>query len=309
MSQPLHLPTLRQLQFLCAVAETGSFSLAAERCLVTQSALSAAIKEMEKLIDVQLLERGRHGARLTEAGEESVRRARRILAEAADLVLAARGAAVPLAGRFGLGAIPTIAPYLLPKAMPLLRKTHPDLKLYLREDLTARLIEAVRAHRLDAAIIALPYDIGDLQSLVLGGDEFLLLTPGDHPLATKPAIVPEDLLSVDTLLLEDGHCLREHALQACRLSVKSGSGPIDLAATSLPTLIQMVAGGLGISVLPKMAAEAGAVAGIPAVARPFSPPVNGRSITLVWRKGSAREEEVRMLGALIASSAQLTTTR
>ncbi|MEO0982914.1 MAG: LysR substrate-binding domain-containing protein [Pseudomonadota bacterium] len=291
------LPTLRQLRFLTALAEEGSFSRAAEACLVTQPTLSAAIKEVEALLGVQLVEREARGARLTRAGEAAVERARRILSEAEDLVAAARQAGAPLTGLFRLGAIPTIAPFLLPDALRALREEHPDLKFYLREDQTVRLLDALRARTLDAALIALPWEAQGIDALPLADDEFLFVGPPDHPLSNKSDLEPVDLASADLLLLEDGHCLRGHAISICNLP--AARERTDVAATSLQTLVHMVAGGLGVSMVPKLAADAGVAAGADVTLRPFAPPIVGRSIGVAWRAGSPREEEARMIGEVV----------
>lgn len=293
----MHLPTLRQLEFLCAIADEGSFSKAAEACHVTQPTLSSAIKEVESLLGIQLIERESRGASLTRAGEAAVERARTILSDTADLVSAARQAGAPLSGPFRLGAIPTIAPFLLPRTLKTLRKAHPSLKLYLREDQTERLIEALRARKLDAALIALPWDAPGIETMDLGEDEFLLVAPSDHKLLAADQLKSTDLTDEDVLLLEDGHCLRDHALSVCRLPSKRGGA--DVTATSLPTLVHMVAGGLGVSLLPKLATKAGVTSGADVKLRPFDTPLIGRRIGIAWRTGSPRETEAQMIGELV----------
>lgn len=293
----MHLPTLRQLEFLCAIADHGSFSKAAEACHVTQPTLSSAIKEIEGLLGVQLIEREARGASLTRAGETAVERARTILSDTADMVSAARQAGAPLSGPFRLGAIPTIAPFLLPRALKRLRQSHPELKLYLREDQTERLIEALRARRLDAAMIALPWEASGIVTMELGDDEFLLVAPKEHKLLSAGKLRASDLSDEDVLLLEDGHCLRDHALSICRLPSKRGG--MDVTATSLPTLVHMVAGGLGVSLLPRLATEAGVTSGAEVELRAFDTPLIGRRIGLAWRAGSPRADEARMIGELI----------
>ncbi|NQY96432.1 MAG: hydrogen peroxide-inducible genes activator [Henriciella sp.] len=293
----MHLPTLRQLEFLCAIADQGSFSRAAETCHVTQPTLSAAIKEVEGLLGVQLIERESRGASLTQAGEAAVERARIILSDTADLVSAARQAGAPLSGSFRLGAIPTIAPFLLPRTLKALRKAHPGLKLYLREDQTERLIDALRARKLDAALIALPWDAAGIVTMELGDDEFMLVAPTDHDLMQARELTSTDLVDEDVLLLEDGHCLRDHALSVCRLP--SNRGGADVTATSLPTLVHMVAGGLGVSLLPKLAIDAGVTSGADVELRPFKTPLIGRRIGIAWRQGSPRESEAQMIGEIV----------
>ena len=291
-----HLPTLRQLTFLLALAEHGSFSRAAEAAHVTQPTLSAGIKELETILGATLVERGARGAALTPAGEAAVSRARIVLTEAEDLVHVARAAGEPLSGPFRLGVIPTIAPFLLPKALPSLREHYPKLELFLREDLTHRLVDALKDRRLDAALIALPYDAPGIETTGLLEDEFLFAASPDHPLAQAETLSPEMLADEPLLLLEDGHCLRDHALAVCSASrPDTQDARSDFAATSLHTLVQMVKSGLGATLLPKLAIDAGLADRLDLAIRPFDPPVAGREIGVAWRKGSAREHEARML--------------
>jgi len=296
----MHLPTLRQLEFLCAVADHGSFSKAAEACHVTQPTLSAAVKEIEGLLGVQLIERESRGASLTFAGEAAVDRARTILSDTADLVSAARQAGAPLSGPFKLGAIPTIAPFLLPRTLKALRSAHPSLKLYLREDQTERLLDGLKARTLDAALIALPWEASGIETMDLGDDEFMLVAPTGHDLISRSEIKSTDLGEEDVLLLEDGHCLRDHALSVCRLPTKRGGA--DVTATSLPTLVHMVAGGLGVSLLPKLAIDAGVTSGVDVALRAFETPLIGRRIGIAWRTGSPRTDEARMIGEIVRNA-------
>jgi LysR family hydrogen peroxide-inducible transcriptional activator len=291
------LPTLRQLQFLTALKTEGSFVAAAEAVGVTQPTLSAGIKELEAALGEVLVERGRAGAVLTPAGAEAAERAERALRDVEDLVRAVQAAGKPFSGAFKLGAIPTIAPFLLPRVLPLLKKQYPRLKLQLREDLTTRLIEGLRARTLDAAVIALPYAAQGIASTPVAEDEFFLLCPENHPLAARNDLAPEHLKNEDVLLLQDGHCLREHALSVCQET--PGRRAADVGATSLATLVQMVAGGMGVTLLPKIAAEGGAAAGAHVAMRPFAEPVVGRSIGVAWREGGQREEEARMLAEVL----------
>lgn len=292
------LPTLRQLQFLIALAEHGSFSRAAEAVFVTQPTLSAAIKELEMILGTVLVERGARGAALTPAGEVVLERARRVMAEAEDLVIAAQAAGEPLTGPFKLGVIPTIAPFLLPRVLPALRALHPKLEVFLREDLTDRLFDALRERRLDAALVALPYEAPMIETKAIWSDEFLFACPPDHRLAGAGKLSPSDLADEPLLLLEDGHCLRDHALSVC----STGSARSDFAATSLHTLVQMVKSGLGATLLPRMAVDAGLVDQMGLAVLPFDPPVAGREIGVAWRKGSARAEEAIQLGEAIRAS-------
>jgi LysR family hydrogen peroxide-inducible transcriptional activator len=291
------MPTLRQLQFLTALRAEGSFVAAAEAVGVTQPTLSAGIKDLEAALGAVLVERGRLGAVLTPAGEEAAERAAIALGEVEDLVRAVQAAGEPFSGMFRLGAIPTIAPFLLPRVLPLLRKRFPKLRLQMREDLTGRLVEQLRARTLDAALIALPYEAHGVATTPIAEDEFLFLCPEDHPLAKRKDLSPEHLKSEDVLLLEDGHCLRDHALAACRLPASRRSS--EVGATSLHTLVQMVGGGMGVTLLPKIAAEAGAAAGAHVAVRPFAKRLVGRSIGVAWREGSQREAEARLLASVL----------
>jgi LysR family hydrogen peroxide-inducible transcriptional activator len=285
------LPTLRQLRFLVTLADEGNFSRAAEVCHVTQPTLSAAIKELETTLGVTLVERGARGTTLTPAGEAALDRARSTLAEAEDLVQAARAAGEPLNGPFRLGVIPTIAPFLLPRLLPVLSNAHPKLQLYLREDLTDRLLEGLRSRNLDAALIALPYDAAGIEAIAVGADEFLFAAAPDHPLSNKTTLSVSDLGGEKLLMLEDGHCLRDHALSVCAAAASRS----DFAATSLHTLAQMVKSGLGATLLPRLAVEGGVTDGLGLVVKPFTPAIIGREIGIAWRKGSAREAEARLI--------------
>ncbi len=293
----MSLPTLRQLQYLKLLREYGSFSRAAEAAHVTQPTLSAGIQELERALGGPVVERGRAGAIVTPVGAEAADRAEDILARAEDLVQAARSAGRPLSGRFRLGVIPTIAPYLLPRALPALRDRYRDLRLFLREDVTPRLIAALRGGSLDAALIALPYETQGLETARVGRDELLAATPVDHPLARGAEVEAEALASADLILLEDGHCLRDHALAACRVDgtpdrAREAEG---FAATSLGTLVQMVGSGLGVSLVPAMAVEAGLTDAAAVSVRPLADRPAAREIVVAWRRGSSRGGEARLL--------------
>jgi len=213
------LPSLRQLRYLVVLAEKLNFREAAEACFVTQSTLSAGIKELESQLDAHLVERDKKSVRLTPLGEQVVERSRRLLAEAGDLVAAAKAAREPLSGDFRLGVIPTIAPFLLPAALPPLRERFPQLKLFLREDLTARLLEQLRAGQLDAALLALPFDTGELEVRELFRDEFWFVARADDPLAKRKAVAIERLDVNDVILLEEGTaCGSTRSPRAARLA-------------------------------------------------------------------------------------------
>ncbi len=293
------IPTLRQLQYLTLLADHGSFSRAAQAAHVTQPTLSAGIAELEKVLGAPVVDRARSGVILTAAGEEAVRRARAILDQTEDLVQAAQGAGRPLSGRFRLGVIPTIAPFLLPRALPVLRERFQKLRLFLREDLTHRLIASLRAGQLDAALIALPYDMSGLDWAHVADDELLAAAPDGHPILKDTRVNPERLSPKDLILLEDGHCLRDHALAACGLEPPKSTDEETFAATSLPTLVQMVGSGLGVSFLPAMAVKAGLTEHVPVTVRPLQADHPSREIVVAWRAGSSRAAEGRLLAEVL----------
>lgn len=294
------LPSLRQLRYLDALARERHFGRAAERCAVSQSTLSGGIQELESLLDARLVERTKRRVALTPLGEEIVQRARRVLGEAEDLADLAAAAREPLTGVVRMGVIPTIAPFLLPRLLPALRRAYPRLRLFLKEELTARLVEDLRAGALDVLLIALPYDCGDVQTAILFDDAFQLACHRDHPLATAdPA--PLEAVSADSLfLLQDGHCLRDHALAACDLLGERHRQSFE--ATSLHTLVQMVDNGLGITLLPQLAIDAGILDGTDMVVRPIAGEPQLRQIGLVWRPRSGRDRELRLLADFLGSA-------
>lgn len=297
------LPTLRQLQYLKLLAEHGSFSRAAESAHVTQPTLSAGVAELEKILGAPVVDRNRAGVILTSVGEEAVARASEILAQAEDLVQAARSAGQPLSGRFRLGVIPTIAPFLLPRALPAVRLKFPSLRLFLREDLTGKLIASLKSGSLDAALIALPYDLQGLDHARVFTDPFYAVAPANHPIALQQTVAPECLEGMDLILLEDGHCLRDHALSACGLDQVRGTNPEGgFAATSLHTLVQMVGSGLGVSLLPGVAVDAGLTSTAPVVVRPMREGSPSREVVVAWRAGSSRGAEARLLADVLKSA-------
>ncbi|EKV32693.1 Hydrogen peroxidase [Caenispirillum salinarum AK4] len=297
------LPTLRQLRYLVSVADHLHFGRAAESCAVTQSTLSAGIQELEALLRVQLLERRtKRQVVVTPLGEEIVARARRLLADAEALMDSAAAAAEPLSGPLRLGVIPTIGPYVLPQALPAVREAYPDLKLFLREDQTARLLDLLAEGRLDVALLALPYDVGEMRTLALWDEDVVVAAPAGHAFAALDR-VPEDALAAEeVLMLEDGHCLREHSLQACALT-RRPAGNESFQATSLNTLVQMVANGLGVTLLPRSAVpvEAGAARGV--IVRDLTVSRPARTVALVWRPAAARQRDVALLGRLLQDHA------
>lgn len=290
-------PTLRQLEYLVALAEHLHFRRAAEACHVTQPALSSQIQALEDALGVQLVERGGRRVLLSDAGRAVVGQARAILDATDRLLDTARAAREPLSGPLRLGVIPTIAPYMLPRVLPGLRARHPRLELFLREEFTHVLVERLAAGELDVLLVALPIG-GDVETLPLFEDAFHYAVPADHRLAGRTRVDEGDLAGEEVLLLEDGHCFRDQALALCG---KAGAHEATrMRATSLGTLAQMVAGGLGTTLLPDLSLDVEArTDGLRVI--PFDDPRPHRSIGLAWRRGSGRGAEARELGeALVA---------
>jgi LysR family hydrogen peroxide-inducible transcriptional activator len=296
------LPTLRQLAYLVELSEHLNFRVAAEAQFVTQSTLSAGLKELETLLGVQLVERDQRHVRLTAVGEEVAARARDLLAAATDLAETARSAARPLSGLLRLGAIPTIAPFLLPSVLPALRRAHTELKLHLREDLTERLLERLRAGSLDVALIALPFDTGDLYVREVFKDEFWFVARRDAPAAREKEVAIRKVDTGDMLLLEEGHCLRDHAIAACGPRGRTWEPRVE--ATSLTTLIQMIEGGWGVTLLPAITLDAGILKGTRLVARPFARPAPSRTLALVARQTSSRRRDADLLADFVIEHRQ-----
>jgi len=292
-------PSVRQLECAVAVADARHFGRAARGCAVSQPALSAQVRALEDALGVQLFERGRRGVTVTRAGEEVVARARVALRALDDLLEAARATREPLSGPLHLGVIPTVAPYLLPGWLRSVRRRQPRLALYLHEEKTDDLVRGLREGRLDALLLALPVPGDDLDSLALFEEPFLLAAPTSHPLARRRrgAVTERDLEGETVLLLEDGHCLREQALAVC---ARAGAREAEqVRASSLGTLVEMVANGLGVTLLPE-SARAVEVRGRRELAvLPFRPPAPHRRIGLLWRRASARADDYRRLGELL----------
>jgi LysR family hydrogen peroxide-inducible transcriptional activator len=287
------LPTLKQLRHLAALADHRHFGKAAAACNVTQSTLSASIKELEAALQAPLVDRTRRAVVLTPVGDETVRRARRLIEEAEELARAAHASGEPLSGTLRMGVIPTVGPFLLPRLLGRLRRKYPKLRLYLREDLTDRLIDRLEEGKLDTVLLALPYDTGNVETESLFEDPFSFCCRKDHPLASSASVGPDQLRKENLLLLQDGHCLRQHALSACSLRARPQVDPFE--ATSLHTVVQMVDNGLGATLLPRLALDAGITRGTSLVCLPMKGGAS-REIGLAWRRGTARREEFRLLG-------------
>ena len=286
--------SLRQLGYFAALSDTLHFGKAAEACCVTQSTLSAGIRELEARLGAKLAERTRRSVVLTPLGREIASRAKALLRDAHEIEALAATQRQPLSGPLHLGVIPTIAPYLLPGALPALRAAHPALELVLAEDKTAQVLQDLREGRLDVVLMALPWPIEGLSSASLFDDPFVLACRPDHRLARRKMVSPADFAEEPLLLLADGHCLRDHALAACALDGHQVMRGYEGA--SLLTLAQMAAGGLGLTLLPHMAVDAGLarLSGLATV--PLAPGTPPRQIALVWRKTSGRDAEFAALG-------------
>jgi LysR family transcriptional regulator, hydrogen peroxide-inducible genes activator len=291
------LPTLRQLEYFVGIADHGSFRAAAEACFVTQPALSTQIQQLERLLSARLFERGGRKVMLTQAGQQLLPRAREVLQGTADLVEAAMAMQTPLTGTLRLGVIPTVAPYLLPDFLAAARASYPELRLLLHEGQTSTIVRMLQDGHLDLLLLALDVDLEGAVEHLLFEDPFLLTVPADHAFADRSSVQRSDLKELELLLLEDGHCLREHAFEAC--SLQSGQEIGDFRATSLNTLVRMVASGVGTTLLPQMAIahEVHEVDSLCII--PFAEPVPSRKIGLAWRKNSARSSEFKLLADLL----------
>jgi len=291
-------PTLKQLRYLVALHKSNHFGKAAEASHVTQSTLSAGIQELESLLGTQLVERTKRSVMFTALGEEIVSRAQLILNDVDDLTDLAVSARDPLKGTLRLGIIPTIAPYILHKIMPALQKDLPDLALQLREDKSGDLCDLLRLGELDVVLYALPFACGDVAEMPLFQDGFVAAYP--HGTAPGKSITSAQLDDSRLMLLEEGHCLRDHALDACQLM--GNKARRELSGTSLPTILQMVAAGRGTTLLPQMAVDAGLAEGVDVDILPFSDINPTRTIGLIWRKTNPRAPTFRALGNVIKSA-------
>ena len=293
---------LKDLRYLVAVADCRHFGKAAERCFVSQPTLSAQLKKLEDYLGVQLVERQPNNVSLTEAGEQIVSRARRILEASDEVVTLARSHRDPLAGRLRVALLPTIGPYLLPRIAQTLRKSLPRLDLQLYEYQTGPMLDKLQGGEVDMGILALPVALEGLEARELYTEPFIVALPDQHKLARRESLRADDLKGETLLLLEDGHCLRDQALEVCsRIGAQEKQ---DFRATSLETLRQMVATGAGLTLLPELASR-GAYGNAKGVAiRPFAKPAPVRHVGAVWRKTSARRPAIEAVGKLIADHAK-----
>ena len=291
---------LRDLRYLVALADTRHFGKAAERSFVSQPTLSAQIKKLENYLGVQLIERQPRRVTLTETGAKILPIARRILQDSDEIVSLARNEYDPLSGKINVALIPTIGPYLLPLVTRRLRKQLPRLKLMLYEHQTQPLLERLRAGDIDLGVLALPVPLDGLEARELYDEPFSVALPNGNPLAKKNSIKLDDLSGETLLLLEDGHCLRDQALDVCsRIDVKESE---DYRATSLETLRQMVAAGLGVTLLPELATRGPFGSGHGLTMKPFAKPVPSRTVGAVWRKSSSRTEAINAVCDVISAT-------
>jgi len=295
----MNLPTTKQLRYYVALVEWGHFGKAAEACFVSQSAFSVAIRELENLLDTQLVDRTNRNVTITAVGREVAAQARQVLKSLETLTEVAQGNQAPLAGKLQMGVIPTIAPFLLPKLLPALRHAFPLLELYLKEEITPRIHRLLMNGELDIVLLALPYELRNIESMTLFNDHFRLACRQSSRLVDPKHYQFDALDSESILLLEDGHCLRDHALSACRIR---GLDKVSrFSASSLLTLIEMVDADLGITFLPEIAEGSPMLTGT-SVKTYALDEKSYRQIALAWRQGSARADEFRQLGSLIRST-------
>jgi LysR family transcriptional regulator, hydrogen peroxide-inducible genes activator len=293
------LPSLRQLSYLLALHEHGHFGRAAAACFVTQSTLSVGIAELERLLGATLVERTRRSVRFTAVGEEVVTRARGLVRAAEDLTAVAQGEREPLVGGLRLAAIPTVAPFLLPQMLPAVARAWPRLELTVREMLTGQACEALARGSLDCVLLALPVACGAVETVPVLTDRLLLASVAG---GAEQALSLDELDARRLLLLEDGHCLKDHALAACDLRVEAEA---PLVASTLHTLVRLVDAGLGFTLLPEMAVAAGMLDGTRVRARPVEDIAAERRVALAWREGHARGAEFRLLGETIRTAVAL----
>jgi len=291
-----HLPTTKQLRYFVALEQIGHFGKAADACFVSQPAFSVAIRELESTLNIQLVDRTNKNVTVTSLGRQIAVQARQVLRDLEDLVDIAQGNQQPLTGQLKLGVIPTIAPFLLPRLLPALRKAYPDLKLYLKEDLTERVYARLMDGELDIILIALPYELRNVSEMLLFKDRFYLAHQAKSTLVDPDNYQVSELPEDSILLLEDGHCLRDHALSAC--SIKNADKVSDITATSLLTLVQMVDADLGVTYLPEMAIGSALLKNTRIKTTPLDKD-SFREIGLVWRRASTRGDEFELLGQFI----------
>ena len=286
------LPTMKQLQYLVALADTQHFGRAAQRCYIAQSTLSAGIRDLESVLGIAIAERSNRHVLITRVGRQISERARALLRDAEEVMEMARAGRSPMTGEMRLGVIPTIGPFLLPRVLPVLRDRFPDLTIYLREEQTAPLLARLEEGELDVVLIALPYETEDLSIDVILKDEFLFACHRTHALACTDEVSLEALAGEQLMLLAEGHCLRGHTLDAC--GVGDTRARAQFEASSLHTLVQMVAAGIGVTLIPRLAVDARVIQGTGISLSRLAVPAS-RDIGLAWRPTSLRTDDFRLL--------------
>jgi LysR family hydrogen peroxide-inducible transcriptional activator len=294
--------TIRELRYLVALANRAHFGRAAEECHVSQPTLSTQIRKLEQYLGTTLIERNAKSFAFTPVGQEVVEKARRIVAQVDELLARTRSGNGPLSGRLNLGVIPTLAPYLLPKLLPLIKSRYQALQMVVHEDLTGHLLERLQGYQIDAALLALPLDSDEFEELALFDEPFWFACPPRHPLAQLKAVTEADLCGEPMLLLADGHCLRGQALAACGQFATEEAGIDDFRAASLETICQLVSAGFGCTLLPALAAGAPQGPEPSFVIRPLHSPNANRRIGLVWRRGYPKAQELGLLGELVRNN-------
>ena len=286
------LPTMKQLQYLVALADTRHFGRAAVRCNITQSTLSAGIRDLETVLGTAVAERSNRRVLITPVGAQTAERAKSVLRGAEEVMEVARAGRSPMTGEMRLGVIPTIGPFVLPRVFPALRERYPELTIYLREEQTAPLLARLEDGDLDVALIALPYETGDLRIDVIMEDEFLFACNRNHALAGTDEVSLEAIAGEQLMLLEEGHCLRGHTLDVCTTTDRRSRAQFE--ASSLLTMVQMVAAGVGVALIPRLAVDAHITRGTDISLSRLGVPA-ARQIGLAWRQMSLRSREFRML--------------
>ncbi len=290
---------IRAMQYLVTLADVRHFSKAAERCFVSQPTLSTQIRKLEEELGVQLVERSPRHVMLTPVGEEVVARCRGILAEVDAMKSLARRAVDPEGGLLRVGIFPTLAPYLLPHVIPNLRRQFPKLTIRLFEEKTEDILEMLLQGRLDAGVLALPVSSDQVVARELFEEPFVVAMPEGHSLSKKDQLTMSDLEGQELLLLEDGHCLREHALEVCQMA--GAHEKLDFHATSMETLRQMVAANTGITLMPVLSVKPPVAPTENLITRPFGAQTPRRKIAMIWRKSSALSDFLEKIAHIFAS--------
>jgi len=294
--------TLRELRYLVALANRAHFGRAAEDCHVSQPTLSTQIRKLEEYLGLTLIERNAKSFALTAVGRDVVEKARRIVKEVDALLSSTRTAQGPLTGPLNLGVIPTLAPYFLPRLLPLVKRHYQQLQLVVHEDLTGHLLERLRDYQIDAALLALPLDGEEFEEFPLFDEPFWFACPPRHPLAQSKVVIEADLHGEPMLLLADGHCLRGQALAVCARGAADEEGTDDFRAASLETICQLVAAGVGCTLLPALAARPPQGPEPSYVVRPLQSSHASRRIGLAWRRGYPKAQELALLGDLVRNN-------